>query len=129
MQNLSKDLVIYTGDELIGKLVTGRPFRPHQSFILLIRKGSFRVRYNLTEHQITDNGILFINKNMIYEFVETNYSGDVLLIAINPSFDSISAIKIRNHQVFQLIPHTYNSHFHTNEEEMEEAWQLTKIVR
>ncbi|MGV8826705.1 MAG: helix-turn-helix domain-containing protein [Breznakibacter sp.] len=129
MEKISKNLFIYTEEELLSHLVAGRPFRPAQSFIFLVRQGSYEIKYNLAHHSLETGAILFINKNTVYEFTKTDPHAIIRLVAIHPSFESIAAIKIRNLDIFSFLIQSNLYHYHVSDGEFEEIWHLTESLR
>jgi AraC family transcriptional regulator, transcriptional activator of pobA len=130
MKELFKnDLEIYTEEDITQHLTIGRPYRPSQTSIWLIKEGSIEIRYKLMHYILKDSTILSVTAKNVYEFIKIASNTQLRVISINPHFRSVTAIKIRRYDYISFLNSSIKNHFKISSSEFMEFWNATELLR
>jgi AraC-like DNA-binding protein len=129
IEKAKNDLEIYTENEVMQRLVIGRPYRPIQTYILLLKKGSLDVCYNFTHYTLTPSTILLIRAKNVYEFLKVDSDAQFQIITFNRKIEALATIKLRRYGNTTFLTSSIQNHYTVSPYEFLELWNITELLK
>ena len=110
-------------------LVVGHPYYPKRPAFVLIKKGFIDIREQINDYHLTENSIILIDSNSVYEIKKISKNLEVLLIAYDRGFVEKLNFKFNRLNAYRAIRTEFKTVYNADKEEFDQIWGTIKNVQ